>query len=188
MPPEAGSQGANALWLDQPHHPEGTAAPPRTRRVSQWRRVSPPCPEGEREVLTRSPISLSGNGGILGTWAIGIQPQHLFSPRLTISHSTCLHRSRNVGVGGTHDRSPLHQRLLGRSLLWRSGSHPNTRPTGAYPWAFGPPVQLLPRLTWLQLGPLGQWHPNQVEALLDLASLDKQPMEVAPSPYPEGEL
>ena len=68
---------------------------------------------------------------------------------------------------------------------WR---RPNTRPTGAYPWAFGPPVRLLSRLTWLQLRPPGQWCPNQVGALLDLASLDKQPVEVAPSFYPEGEL
>ena len=41
MHPEAGSQGANALWLGQPHHPEGTAAPPHTRKASQRRRVSP---------------------------------------------------------------------------------------------------------------------------------------------------
>ena len=113
---------------------------------------------------------------------------HLFSPSLAISRSTCLHQSRCIGVGGTSDRSLLHQRLLSGSLLWRSGSRPNTRPTGAYPWAFGLPVRLLSRLTWLQLRPLGQWCPNQVGALLDLASLDKQPVEVAPSFYPEGEL
>ena len=113
---------------------------------------------------------------------------HLFRPRLAISCSTCLHRSRCIGAGGTSDRSLLHQRLLSGSLLWRSGSRPHARPTGAYPWAFGPPVRLLSRLTWLQLRPPGQWCPNQVGALLDLASLDKQPVEVAPSFYPEGEL
>ena len=123
---------------------------------------------------------------------------HLFSPRLAISRSTCLHQSRCIWVGGTSDRSLLHQqllggsllhwRLLGGSLLWRSGGRPHTRPTGAYPWAFGLLVRLLLRLTWLQLRPPGQWCPNQVGALLDLASLDKQPMEVAPSFYPEGEL
>ena len=113
---------------------------------------------------------------------------HLFSPSLAISHSTCLHWSRCIGAGGTSNRSLLHQRLLGGSLQWRSGSCPNTRPTGAYPWAFGPPVRLLSRLTWLQLRPLGQWCPNQVGALLNLASLDKQPVEVAPLFYPEGEL
>ena len=113
---------------------------------------------------------------------------HLFSPSLAISHSTCLHQSRCIGAGGTSDRSLLHQRLLGGSLLWRSGGHPHTRPTGAYLWAFGPPVRLLLRLTWLQLRPPGQWCPNQVGAPLDLASLNKQPVEVAPSFYPEGEL
>ena len=113
---------------------------------------------------------------------------HLFSPSLAVSRSTCLHRSRCIGVGGTSIRSLLHRRLLSGSLLWRSGGRPNTRPAGAYPWAFGPPVRLLSRLTWLQLRPLGQWCPNQVGALLDLASLDKQPVEVAPSFYPEGEL
>ena len=91
-------------------------------------------------------------------------------------------------MGGTSDRSLLHRWLLGGSLLWRSGGRPNTRPAGAYPWAFGSPVRLLSRLTWLQLRPLRQWCPNQVGALLDLASLNKQPVEVAPSFYPEGEL
>ena len=113
---------------------------------------------------------------------------HLFSPSLAISCSTCLHRSRCIGVGGTSDRSPLHWRLLEGSLLWRSSGHPNTRPTVAYSWAFSPPVRLLLRLTWLHLRPLGQECPNQVGALLDLASLDKQPVEVAPLFYPEGEL
>ena len=113
---------------------------------------------------------------------------HLFSPSLAVSHPTCLHWSRCIGVGGTSDRSLLHRRLLGGSLLWRSGSHPHTRPTGAYPWAFGSPVRLLLRLTRPQLRLPGQWCPNQVGALLDLASLDKQPVEVAPSFYPEGEL
>ena len=115
-------------------------------------------------------------------------PFHLFSPSLAISCSTCLHQSRCIGVRGTSNRSLLHRRLLGGSLRWRSGSCPNTRPTGAFPGAFGPPVRLLSRLTWLQLRPLGQWCPNQVGALLDLASLDKQPVEVAPSFYPEGQL
>ena len=41
MHPEAGSQGANALWHGQPHHLEGMAAPPHTCKASQWRRVSP---------------------------------------------------------------------------------------------------------------------------------------------------
>ena len=113
---------------------------------------------------------------------------HLFSPSLAISRSTCLHWSRCIRAGGTGDRSLLHWRLLGGSLWWRSGSHPNTRPTGAYPWAFSSPVRLLSRLTWLQQRPLGQWCPNQVGALPNLASLNKQPMEVAPSFYPEGEL
>ena len=123
------------------------------------------------------PLELSLNTGF-----------HLFSPSLAISCSTCLHRSRCIRVGGTSNRSLLHQWLLGGSLLWRSGGRPNTRPTGAYSWAFSPPVQLLPRLTWLHLRPLGQGCPNQVGALLDLASLNKQPVEVAPSFYPEGEL
>ena len=78
MHPKAGSQGANALWLGQPHHPKGTAAPLHTHKVSQWRRASPPHPEGEREVLAQPPISLIGNGGVLGAWPIGIRPQHLF--------------------------------------------------------------------------------------------------------------
>ena len=140
---EAGSQGADALWLSQPHHPEATAAPPHTRKASQQRRVSPPRLGGEREVSAQSPISLIGNGGILGAWPIGIWPQHLFqliqpkSGRLPLH---CLHRSRCIGAGGISDRSLLHRGLLGRSLLWRSGSHPNTRPTWAYHWAFGLPV------------------------------------------------
>ena len=113
---------------------------------------------------------------------------HLFSPSVAVSRPTCLHRSRCIGAGGTSDRSHLHWWLLGGSLLWRSGGHPNTRPTGAYSWAFSPPVRLLPRLTWLHLRSLGQGCPNQVGALLDLASLDKHPVEVAPSFYPEGEL
>ena len=78
MHPEAGYQGADALWLDQPHHPKGTAAPPHTRKASQWRRASPPHPGGEREVSAQSPISLIGNGGVSGAWPIGIRPQHLF--------------------------------------------------------------------------------------------------------------
>ena len=191
MHPEAGSQGASALWLGPPHHLEETAAPRHIRKVSRWRRVSPPHPEGEREVLALSPVSLIGNGGVSGAWPIGIQPPHsfhLFGPSLAISRSTCLHRSRCIGAGGISDRSLLHWWLLGGSLLWSSGSHPHTRPAGAYPWAFGLPVRLLSRLTWLQLRPPGQWCPNQVGALLDLASLNKQPMEVAPSFYPEGEL
>ena len=76
--PEAGSQGANALWLGQPHHPEVTAAPPHSREASQWRRVSPPCLGGEREVSAQSAVSLIGNGGVSGAWPIGIRPQHLF--------------------------------------------------------------------------------------------------------------
>ena len=191
MHPEAGSQGANALWLDQPQHPKGTAAPRRTCRVSQRRQASLPHPEGEREVLALSPISWIGNGGILGAWATGTRPQHWFPLVQPMSGHLLLHlshRSRCIGVGGTSDRSLLHQWLLGGSLLWRSGGRPNTRPTGAYSWAFSPPVRLLPRLTWLHLRPLGQGCPNQVGALLDLASLDKQPVEVAPLFYPEGEL
>ena len=111
-----------------------------------------------------------------------------FGPSLAISRSTHLHRSRCIGAGGTSDRSLLHRGLLGRSLLWRSGSCPNTRPTWAYHWAFGPPVRLLSRLAWLQLRPPGQWCPSQTGALLDLASFDQQPVEVAPSLNPEGEL
>ena len=111
-----------------------------------------------------------------------------FSPSLTISHSTCLHQSRCIGAGGTSDRSLWHGGLLGRSLLWRSGSRPNTRPTWAYHGAFGPPVQLLSGLAWLRLRPPGQWCPNQMGALLDLVSFNEQPMEVAPSFDPEGEL
>ena len=53
---------------------------------------------------------------------------------------------------------------------------------------FSPPVRLLLGLAWLRLRPPGQWCPDQMGALLDLASLDKQPVEVAPSFYPEGEL
>ena len=56
------------------------------------------------------------------------------------------------------------------------------------PLAFGPLVRLLLRLAWLQLRPPGQWCPNQMGALLDLASFDQQPVEVAPSLNPEGEL
>ena len=111
-----------------------------------------------------------------------------FGPHLAISCSTCLHQSRCIGVGGTSDRSLLHRWLLHGSLLWRSGSRPNTRAAGAYPWAFSPPVRLLSRLTWLQLRPLGQWCPNQMGALMDLASFNQQPMEVTPSFNPEGEL
>ena len=65
---------------------------------------------------------------------------HLFSPSLAVSCSTCLHRSRCIRAGGTSDRSLLHRQPLGGSLLWRSGSHPNTRPTGAYSLAFSLPV------------------------------------------------
>ena len=168
-----------------------TAAPRRTRRVSQWRQASLPHPEGEREVLALSPFSWIGNGSVSGALATGTWPQHWFplvQPKSGCSCSTCLHQSRCIEVGGTSDRSLLHQQLLGGSLLWRSGSRPNTRPTGAYSWAFSPPVQLLPRLTWLHLRPLGRGCPNQVGVLLNLASLDKQPVEVAPSFYPEGEL
>ena len=111
-----------------------------------------------------------------------------FSQSLAVSRSTCLHRSRCIGAGGTSDRSLWHGGLLGRSLLWRSGSHPNTRPTWAYHGAFGLPVRLLSGLAWLRLWPLGQWCPNQMGALLDLTSFDEQPMEVAPSFDPEGEL
>ena len=64
--------------MAQPHHPEGTAAPQHTHKVSQRRQASPPCPEGEREVLAQSPISLIGNGGVSGAWPIGIWPQHSF--------------------------------------------------------------------------------------------------------------
>ena len=112
---------------------------------------------------------------------------NLFSPSLAVSRSTCLHQSRCIGVGGTSDRSLQHGGLLGRSLLWRSGSHPNTRPTWAYHGAFGPPVRLLSGLAWLRLWPPGQRCPNQMGALLDLASFDEQPVEVAPSFDPEGE-
>ena len=142
-----------------------------------------------------------GMGVFWGPWPLELSLNtgfHLFNPSLAVSCSTCLHRSRCIGVGGTSNRSLLHRWLLGRSLLhrqllggsllWRSGSHPNTRPAGAYSWAFSPPVRLLPRLTWLHLRPLGQGCPNQVGAASDLASLGKQPMEVTPSFYPEGEL
>ena len=98
--------------------------------------------------------------------------------------------SIGAGVSGGRDQrqEPPASAAPKWESLWRSSGHPHTRPTGAYPWAFGPPVRLLSRLTWLQLRPPGQWCPNQVGALLDLASLDKQPVEVAPSFYPEGEL
>ena len=142
-----------------------------------------------------------GTGAFWGPWPLELGLNtgfHSFSPSLAVSCSTCLHRSRCIGVGGTSNRSLLHRQLLSRSLLhrwlpgwsllWRSSCHPNTRPAGAYSWACSPPVRLLPRLTWLHLRPLGQGCPNQVGALSDLASLDKQPMEVAPSFYPEGEL
>ena len=43
-------------------------------------------------------------------------------------------------------------------------------------------------LAWLQLRPPGQWCPNQMGALLDLASFDEQPMEVAPLFDPQGKL
>ena len=65
---------------------------------------------------------------------------YLFSSSLAISCSTCLHWSRCIGVGGTSDRSLLHRWLLGGGFLWRSSSRPNTRPTGAYSWAFSLPV------------------------------------------------
>ena len=113
---------------------------------------------------------------------------NLFGPSLAVSHSTCLHRSRCVRAGGTSDRSLLHRGLLGRSLLSRSGSHPNARPTWAHHGAFGPPVRLLSRLAWLRLWPPRQQCPNQMGALLDLALFDQQPVEVAPSLNPEGEL
>ena len=203
MQPESGSQDANALWPGQPHHPEGAVAPPHTHKASQWRRVSPPPLGGEREGKSQPslPSPQLGTGVFQGPGLLefglstGFNP---FSPRLAIFHPTCLHRSRCIRVGGTSDRSLLHQGLLsgsllhrgllGGGLLWRSGSHPNTRPTGAYPWAFGLPVRLLLRQTWLQLRPPGQWCPSQMGALMDLASFDQQPMEVAPSFNPEGEL
>ena len=143
MHPEAGSQGANTLWFGQPHHPKGTAAPSHTRKASQWRQVSPPHLGGEREDSAQSPVSLIGNEDVSGAWPIGIWPQHLFQPVRPKSGHLPLHLSQSEQVyqsGGTSNRSLLHRGLLGRSLLWRSGSHPNTRPTWAYHWAFGPPV------------------------------------------------
>ena len=143
MHPEAGSQGVNALWLCQPHHPEGTAAPRHTCKISQWRQASPPHPGGEREVLALSPVSLIGNGEFWGPGPLefGLNIRfHLFCPSLAVSCSTCLYWSRCIEAGGTSGRSLLHQWLLSGSILWRSGGGPNTRPAGAYPWAFGPPV------------------------------------------------
>ena len=68
--PKAESQDAKVLWLSQPHHPEVMAAPLHARKASQWKRVSPPCLGGEREVPAPSPISLIGNGGISGAGPI----------------------------------------------------------------------------------------------------------------------
>ena len=98
MHPKAGSQGANALWLSQPHHPEATAAPLHTRKASQWRRVSPPHLGGEREVSAQSPISLIGNGDVSGVWPIGIRPQHLFQPIRPKSGHLPLHLSPSKQV------------------------------------------------------------------------------------------
>ena len=103
MHPEAGSQGADALsalWLDQPHHPKGTAAPPHTRRAS------PPHPGGERELLAQSPVSLIENGGVLGAWPIGIRPQHLFQLVQPMSGRLPLHLSPSEQVyrGGRDQR------------------------------------------------------------------------------------
>ena len=98
MQSEAGSQGANALWLGQPHHPEGTAAPPHTHKASQWRRVSPPHLGGEREVLAQPLISLIWNEGILGAWPVGIRPQHWFRPFWLTSGHLPLHLSPSEQV------------------------------------------------------------------------------------------
>ena len=98
MHPEAGSQGANALWLGQPHHPEGMAAPPHTHKASQRRRVSPLHLGGEREVSAQSPVSLIGNGGISGAWPIGIRPQHLFQLIQPKSGHLLLHLSPSEQV------------------------------------------------------------------------------------------
>ena len=104
--PEAGSQGADALWLSQPHHPEVAAAPPHTRKASQWRRASPPRPGGGREVSALSPISLIGNRGILGAWPIGIRLQHLFQLVQPKSGHLPLHLSPSEQVcwGGRDQR------------------------------------------------------------------------------------
>ena len=98
MHPEAGSQGANALWLSQSHHPEGTGAPPHTRKASQQRRVSPLHLGGEREVSAQSPISLIGNRDVSGAWPIGIWPQHLFQPVQPKSGHFPLHLSPSERV------------------------------------------------------------------------------------------
>ena len=121
----------------------GAAAPPHTRKTSQRRQVSPPHLGGEREVSAQSPISLIGNGELQGPDPLEFSHStclSLFGPSLAVSHSTHLHQSRCVGAGGTNDRSLLHRGLLSRSLLCRSGSRPNTRPTWAHHWAFSPPV------------------------------------------------
>ena len=79
----------------------------------------------------------------------------LVSPRLAISHSACLHRSRWTGVGGARDRSLCHRGLLCRSLLGGSCSMPGGGLTQASYWAFSSGIGVLVGLAGLWLRPLG---------------------------------
>ena len=51
----------------------------------------------------------------------------LFSPRLAVSRSACLHGSRCAGAGHIRGRSLCNRRFLHRSLLSRSSSSPSFR-------------------------------------------------------------
>ena len=114
------SQGANALWLGQPHLPKVTAAPPHTCKASQWRRVSLPHLGGEREVSAQFPVSLIGNGGISGAWPIGIRPQHLF--QLIQPKSGCL---------------SLHL-FLSEQVYWGGRNQQQEPPAWGTPWQESP--------------------------------------------------
>ena len=112
----------------------------------------------------------------------------LVSPRLAISHSTCLHRSRWTGVGGARDGSLHHRGLLCRSLLGGSCSRPGGGLTQASYWAFSSGIGVLVGLAGFWLRPLGELCPNQVGALLDLALVDQQPVVITALLDPPGEV
>ena len=79
----------------------------------------------------------------------------LVSPRLAISRSACLHRSRWTGVGGARDGSLHHRGLLCKSLLGGSCSRSGGRLARASYWAFSSGIGVLVGLTGLWLRPLG---------------------------------